>query len=201
MSFFYKNYILVLIIGLLDYEQVAPNQQTQLVYQYQPTYEGNDEIVLNTNPVMDKEGKTLVTDGNYFHFFLDASLKEEEEIPYGIMLSKDPKSTLADNDVKIYLTEIINGQEYPISTTVDEKGVVKTLAEIPQSDVLGEWYNYNLYETVAKRENGKDYHREYNLRVWVNSESGITPTVAEDGTLIYPYQGKQMTLRITTYKK
>lgn len=188
--------------SLLDYDQEKASSQSKLVYQYQPTVDGSQVITLKaTRPSTDKEGKKLLTDGNYFHFTIDTSVEKGEEIPYGIVLSKDPSSTLSNELIKVYLTEVVNGVEYPVSTTVEKNGTVKVLSDLAQSDMLNEWYTYSLDEGVAESDGKGNFHKEYNLRVWINGDSEIAPTVSTDGTLVYPYQGQQAMLKVILYQK
>lgn len=188
--------------SLLDYDQEKATNQAKLVYQYQPDTDGSQIITLKaTKPSTDKEGKKLLTDGNYFHFTIDTSVLKGEEIPYGIVLSKDPSSTLSNDLIKVYLTEVVNGIEYPVSTTVEKDGTVKVLSSLTPSDMLSEWYTYSLDEGVATNEGNGNFHKEYNLRVWINGDAEIEPTVSSDGTLIYPYQGQQAMLKVILYQK
>ena len=59
----------------------------------------------NALPISDTQGKALDGDNNVFDFSIEATNTGTETIPYEVTLRKKSTSTLAEENVKVYLTD------------------------------------------------------------------------------------------------
>ncbi len=187
--------------SLLDYDENDGFGTSQLTYNYSNIEETTELSIKNTTPVIDEVGKKLSSDDSLFRFSVDGTIEKGKEVPYEITVAKEPSSTLSGDLVKIYLTEVANGKEYPIDTTVSQDGVVKKYSELATSSLLDTWENKILYQGTADYGNDGNFHRDYQLRIWVDGTTNIQPTVLEDGTMVYPYQGKTFVLKVNVSQK
>lgn len=178
--------------SLLDHEEISNYETSNLEYYYPTSQEANKLTLSDTTPITDEEGEKTFGIGKFFEFSVEGKLHDGEKIPYYITLTKDYNSTLDNKFIKVYLTEVINGEEYPINTTVLENGVIKTFSELEESSILADGETKLLYKGIAQ---GEVYQHNYRLRVW-NGATEVQPTIFEDGTIVYPYQGKQAIFHI-----
>ena len=65
----------------------------------------------NALPISDTQGEALDGDNNVFDFSIEATNTGTEVIPYEISLREKDTSTLAEENVKIYLTDRTETQE------------------------------------------------------------------------------------------
>ena len=59
----------------------------------------------NALPISDTQGKALDGDNNVFDFSIEATNTGTEVIPYEVTLRKKDTSTLAEENIKVYLTD------------------------------------------------------------------------------------------------
>lgn len=187
--------------SLLDYDENGGFGNSQLTYNYSNIEETTELSLKDTKPVTDEVGKKISADGEIFRFSVDGTIEKGKEVPYEITIAREPSSTLSGDLVKVYLTEVANGKEYPIDTTVSQDGVVKKYTELATSSLLDTWENRIIYQGVADYGNDGSFHRNYQLRVWVDGNTSIEPTILEDGTMVYPYQGKTFILKVNVSQK
>ena len=67
---------------------------------------GTGISITDAFPITDTEGKTLTGDNNVFDFKVEGTNTGTEEIPYEVTLRKKSTSTLAESNVKVYLTDM-----------------------------------------------------------------------------------------------
>jgi len=187
--------------SLLDYDENDLSSKSRLTYNYTNMNEKNELSIMNSQPMTDASGKKLSGDDSLFHFSVDGTVEKGKEIPYEITVAKEPNSTLSGDFVKLYLTEVVDGKEYPINTTVSQDGIVKKYSELSTSSVLDTWENRVIYQGTADYGNNGVFHREYNVRIWIDGDTKIEPEVLSDGTLVYPYQNKRFTIKINVNQK
>jgi len=187
--------------SLLDYDENSALNRSQLTYNYSNIQEKPGLSITSYVPLMDEDGKKISTDGEFFHFSLDGTVPKGSEVPYEITVARDPSSTLSGDLVKVYLTEVVHDKEYPIESTVSQDGVVKRYTELGKSDLSDTWENRTLYQGVLDYGRDGNFHKEYNLRIWIDGTTGLQPTVLEDGTIAYPYQGKTFILKVGVSQK
>jgi len=187
--------------SLLDYDENDLSSKSRLTYNYTSIDEKNELSIVNSKPIADAVGKKLSGDGSLFRFSVDGTVEKGKEIPYEISVAKEPNSTLSGDFVKLYLTEVVDGKEYPINTTVSQDGVVKKYSELAASSVLDTWENKIIYQGIADYGNDGTFHRDYNVRIWIDGDTKIEPETLTDGTLVYPYQNKKFTIKINVNQK
>lgn len=131
------------------------------------SYEGNGVNITNATPVSDAHGKTMLGNKEYFDFNITATTTNTD-IAYEIVAKKGNNSTLDENKVKIYLTEISGGSEVETPLTGG--------ATIPTYDKLRNTNNSLLsgktiyYGTVKAGEVA--YRKNFRLRMWLTDENG-----------------------------
>ena len=187
--------------SLLDYDENDRSSKSRLTYNYTSIDEKNELSIVDSVPLSDVAGKKLSGDENLFKFSVDGTIEKGKEIPYEITVAKDTNSTLSGDFVKLYLTEVVDGKEYPINTTISQDGVVKKYSELATSSVLDTWENRIIYQGIADYENDGTFHRDYYVRIWIDGDTKIEPEVLTDGTLVYPYQNKKFTIKINVNQK
>ena len=187
--------------SLLDYDENDNFGNSQLTYNYSNIQETTELSIKDTTPVTDEVGKKLSSDDSLFRFSVDGTIEKGKEVSYEITVARAPSSTLSGDLVKVYLTEEANGKEYPINTTVSQDGVVKKYTELATSSLLDTWENRVVYQGTADYGRDGSFHRDYRLRIWIDGETNVEPTVLEDGTLVYPYQGKTFVLKVNVSQK
>lgn len=177
--------------SLLDYDESSVSSHSNLTYKYVSTDGVSTLNVSDFTPVADEVGKQLSTDGHIFEFSIDGSLRKNESIPFEVTISKMPSSTLDGKVVKVYLTEVINGIEYPVNTTISDSGTVKTYNDLSFSSVVGNLENRTVYEgTMEYGYNGR-VHRDFRLRVWTS----------QDITTLPSYNNNSLSLKVNIIEK
>lgn len=155
-------------------------------------------------PILDKDGIELSNEGEYFDFTVSTK-GTDKVIFYDIEAEMLADSTLPQDTVKLYLTEITDEKE-----KYAESGL-KRACSIYNSTVR----NYSDYEDGTEK-NGKkicdgyfnatteEKTRKYRLRAWIDKNADFSPEKNEDGTYkedengdyIYPYNNKSIKIRI-----
>lgn len=155
--------------SLLDYDESAV--KAGLIFDYS-NYHGTPEFsISNLTPISDELGKKISADGQIFHFSVKGKLKKDETVPYSIVITKKTNSTLADDSVKVYLTEVINGKEYPIDTTCNQAGEVTTFSKLKEYPILPIGNSKVLYKGIAENGYNGRFNRDYKLRIWVDKNT------------------------------
>lgn len=185
--------------SLLDYDEEGV--QSELSYNYLGTPGITQLSIQEVTPLTDEQGKKLVGDGELFRFSVDGTIEQGKEVPYEITVARDPSSTLSGDLVKVYLTEVVNGVEHPINVTTNQNGTIKKYTELTKSSLLDTWENRIVYQGTADYGYDGTFHRDYNLRIWVDENTDVKPITLEDGTISYPYQGKIFTLKVNVTQK
>ena len=137
------------------------------------SYEGNGVNITNAQPTPDSVGKTSIGNSEYFDFNITASTTNSD-IAYEIVAKKNDNSTLPDNIIKIYLTELNAGNE--TETPLTGKAVVPTYSELKTTDnsVLSGKTIY--YGQVNAGEVA--YRKNFRLRMWITD--AVDATQVED---------------------
>lgn len=135
--------------------------------------------ITSITPVDDSLGKTFNSDKYVFDFRIVGDSAGNPEIPYEITLRKDAASLLEENNVKVYLTEIEEGQEVESELTTSS-GQVKTFNVLNQTDVISasDEIEKTIYQGVIPA-NTSAYEKNFRLRIWtsdtVASSTKLTP--------------------------
>lgn len=146
--------------------------------------ENNNGInLVDAYPTTDATGMVLSQPGEYFDFTVSASLGGTSSIKYIITGVKDDSSTLPDSAVKVYLTELKNGETQVLAptklsdlnkTTGESYGAplgqfVLAVRNFTSSDI----HNYRLRMWVANDYTLENYVQTYKLRVNVYGNSSV----------------------------
>lgn len=117
---------------------------------------GSGINLVNAIPISDEKGKMLTGNGNYFDFSITAT-SNKNDLVYKILINKDKSSTLANSQVRIYLTSLSGSFE---------KELVLTTFDTLETQKINNIEYYVLYQ--KKLEKGiKNYSDQYRLRMWV----------------------------------
>lgn len=128
--------------------------------------------ITSLSAVDDSLGKQFNSDKYIFDFRISGNSTENSEIPYEITLRKDQFSILDEKNVKVYLTEIVDGEEKEVGFTTSY-GKVKTFDALTQTDVIkaNEEIEKVIYQGLIPA-NTSDYQKSFRLRIWVSDELG-----------------------------
>jgi len=131
----------------------------------------------NALPVSDSIGKAYSTEGKVFDFSIEATNTGTEVIPYEITLRKKDTSTLGEEAVKVYLTDMTEDADSEIL----EPTLYSNLAQT-NIDVGDEIEKTIHTDSVAGGE--LTYLKDYRLRMWVAEETDFSTGEYNDKTFI-----------------
>ena len=135
----------------------------------------------NALPISDTQGKALDGDNNVFDFSIEATNTGTESIPYEVTLRKKDTSTLAEENVKVYLTD-------RTETTEKEELEPTKYNELTQTNVnVGNEIEKTIYNGTV---NGEEvsYRKDFRLRMWIDETSNQTDI-----------NGKEFTAMVNVY--
>ena len=133
-------------------------------------------------PVADSIGKVQVGEGKVFDFKVTSNISMNSSIGYQVTARKKTGSTLANNAVKVYLTEV-NGTEQEL--------LLSKYSELDQTDKVdsSKFDERILYEATVPA-NTKNYEKNFRLRMWVSDDTDFS-----DGSM----NDKTFTLTVNVY--
>ena len=133
-------------------------------------------------PVSDSIGKVQVGEGKVFDFKVTSNISMNSSIGYQVTARKKTGSTLANNAVKVYLTEV-NGTEQEL--------LLSKYSELDQTDKVdsSKFDERILYEATVPA-NTSNYEKNFRLRMWVSDDTDFT-----DGSM----NDKTFTLTVNVY--
>ena len=125
---------------------------------------GTGISITDAFPITDTEGKTLTGDNNVFDFKVEGTNTGKDEIPYEVTLRKKDTSTLAESNIKVYLTDM--------EGDADTEILAPTLySNLNQTNVdVGDEVEKTIY-TGSVLGNTDSYLKEFRLRMWVDENS------------------------------
>lgn len=122
----------------------------------------NGVNITNAFPISDDIGKVKTGANNYFDFSVK-SKTTVGDLKYEVVVNKLDTSTMKDEYVKIYLTEIVGQKEIP-SKIVMNNDIVKTYKELDNSNLQT---GKIIYEGEVKN-NSLHYQKDFRLRMWMS---------------------------------
>ena len=133
-------------------------------------------------PVADSIGKVQVGEGKVFDFKVTSNISMNSSIGYQVTARKKTGSTLDDDAVKVYLTEV-NGTEQEL--------LLSKYSELSQTDRVdsNEFDERILYETTVPA-NTSNYEKNFRLRMWISDDTDFS-----DGSM----NDKTFTLTVNVY--
>lgn len=150
----------------------------QIIFTYSDVDKiGNGINIQDATPIPDSQGKVMVGKGQYFDFSITATTTNKK-VFYQILVNKDDRSTLTNNKVRIYLTQMMGTYEKELN--------FKTFYDLRIRELNKKNY-YILYENTLD-ENLTNYSESYRLRMWVKEN-------AKD------YQDKFFSVKIDVFAK
>ena len=128
----------------------------------------------------------------------DFRIKAETDVPlsYQITLTKEDGSTLEDNFIKVYLTEVNEDTEKEITSFLNTDGSVKRFSQLADLNA-GYTNNGNVEKLLYEGEANQNYEQSFRLRLWLSDD--VQASVLADGTIEYSYQGKTFTVKVNVY--
>lgn len=121
--------------------------------------------ISNAFPILDEAGKILDGKNEYFDFSI-SSVTTLAEINYQIYAVKQEGSVLADEWIKVYLTEKEGNKEIASPLVLNDDKVLTF------KDLMGDNNVKLIYEGTVPMSN-KEYHKDFRLRIWLNNELSI----------------------------
>ena len=133
-------------------------------------------------PVADSIGKVQTGEGKVFDFKVTSNISMNSSIGYQVTARKKTGSTLANNAVKVYLTEV-NGTEQEL--------LLSKYSELDQTDKVdsSKFDERILYEATVPA-NTANYEKNFRLRMWVSDDTDFS-----DGSM----NDKTFTLTVNVY--
>lgn len=140
----------------------------------------NGIFITNALPTEDEAGKVLTGEKEKFDFTVSSAIEGTATIDFEIAAAKDPSSTIADNNVKLYL-ERKTGGSY---TSVKEPTAYTALtADSALGTPAGSMVLYSGSHTSTTVDN-------FRLRMWLSSDAVVNPDVIQTYTVKVNVYGK-----------
>ncbi len=138
---------------------------------------GNGISITNALPVSDEIGKNYATEGYVFDFKVESTNSGTEAINYEVTLRKKKTSTLIDDAVKIYLTDMTSNTD----TSIIEPTLFSKLTDTTID--VGDNIEKTLYSgNVSGGE--LTYLKNFRLRMWVDDKADFSSGDLNDKSFI-----------------
>ena len=149
----------------------------------------------NALPISDTQGKALDGDNNVFDFSIEATNTGTETIPYEVTLRKKDTSTLAEENVKVYLTD---------RTETTEKAELEptNFDKLTQTSInVGNEIEKTIYKSsVAGGE--ASYRKDFRLRMWIDETSNQDDINGKEFTaMVNVYANAELITEQVAYKE
>lgn len=130
---------------------------------------GNGIKITDALPMSDAEGMALAGDNNVFNFKVTSTVSGNATIPYEVTARMKDTSTLAQEQVKLYLTA--TGSETGTNHTVDTDGSVKLYSELTPTTVSvpADTVEKTIFNGTVPAKT-TSYAENFVLRMWVNGD-------------------------------
>ncbi len=134
----------------------------------------NGILISNAMPISDEEGKRLIGDNNVFDFVVSSSIAGLTTVSYEIVAEKVTADgiELDNDDVKIYLEKLVNGEYVSTSITEIPIGYIPngTASEIgSHEDEMT--LHYDSFQNVDGQK--QTFTDSYRLRMWISDDTVI----------------------------
>ena len=117
-------------------------------------------------PISDEEGKLQTGEGKVFDFKITSTIEMNSSISYEVTARKKSDSTLDEDKVKLYLTEV-NGNEQEI--LLDKySSLPQTNTKVPDGVV-----EKTIYEGEVSA-NTSNYEKNFRLRMWLDNDTDFS---------------------------
>ena len=133
-------------------------------------------------PISDEEGKIQIGEGKVFDFKITSTIEMNSNIKYEVTARKKSDSTLEDDKVKLYLTEV-DGTEKEI--LLDKySSLPQTNTKVPDGVI-----EKTIYEGEVSA-NTSNYEKNFRLRMWLSDDADFS-----DGSM----NNKTFTVTVNVY--
>ena len=144
--------------------------------------EGDNQITINNAvPMTEDVGKTLSDENHLFDFTININIVGNTTISYEVTAEKDPSSTLANNEVRLYLQKSLDGTNY--NEEVLDPSPYEPLDE---DDEFGAKVGEMVLDVGSTNKTVMYYYR---LRMWVDESYELSEVA------------KTFTIRVNAYGK
>lgn len=123
----------------------------------------NGISITDAMPTADEVGKVLNAKGEFFDFTVKSNLVGDTSVVYEVAAVKDTSSTIADQDIRLYLEEQKSG------TYVESVSPTSFKPESKETDI-GTKAGQMVLKRVVKKSSGTD---NYRLRMWLGENASI----------------------------
>ena len=117
-------------------------------------------------PISDEEGKIQIGEGKVFDFKITSTIEMNSNIKYEVTARKKSDSTLAEDKVKLYLTEV-DGTEQELLLD-NYYNLEQTSTKVPEGTV-----EKTIYEGTVPA-NTKNYEKNFRLRMWIDNNADFS---------------------------
>ncbi len=148
---------------------------------------GNGIMITEALPVTDEVGKIQSGEGKIFDFKVESNLSRSD-LEYEIVAQPTENNTIPLDAVKFYLTNVTDGTEEELLSTIGENGKVKTLDEYSDTTIKNATGKTIYQETILR--NTKGYLKNFRARMWLREDLDWTDE---------KYMGKSGAIRINVY--
>ena len=147
-------------------------------------------------PISDEEGKLQTGEGKVFDFKITSTIEMNSSISYEVTARKKSDSTLDEDKVKLYLTEI-DGTEEEI--LLDKySNLTQTNTKVPDGVV-----EKTIYEGEVSA-NTTNYEKNFRLRMWIDNDTDFSQGDMNNKTFIITvnvYANGKVVEQDKTYKE
>ena len=152
------------------------------------TYEESENTITlgNALPTRDATGTTRLKDGEYFDFTVSSEITGEVNINYEISAKEVGDGTIDGSNIKLYLTELVDGEEQELMTpeTYNEESTSNTFTGRPAGEMSlytssmnsseSNTYRLRMYVDESYNPQGDGGGKTFSVRVNVYGQDGVT---------------------------
>ena len=149
--------------------------------------QGAGILIENAYPMLDGNGKILSGTKEVFNFKVKSTTGNNFTIPYIITARKDNSSTLDEDAVRIYLTEVDGETEREI--------VLDNYNKLEPTDMVSSPIIERIIHTDIVPKGSTNYEKEYRLRMWIDSDIDFSPDENDN----YEYNNKTFKITVNVY--
>ena len=144
----------------------------RIIFSYSETefgVDGDNIDIVDALPTPDATGKIMAGTHEYFDFNVSASTTATD-LAYEVVVKKQDGSTIPEDLIKIYLTELSGATE--VETPITKGTVTPTFAELADSSNSLIEGKTVYYGTVKAGEVA--YGKKFRLRMWISDQADLT---------------------------
>jgi len=188
---------LSLSYGVFTYTKLGTTENTATTGTLKFLYTENTGVgaginLTNAFPVSDEAGMNYTSDGKVFDFTIEATNTSLAAMPYEITLAKKNTSTLDENVVKVYFTDITDDADTAILSPA-------LYNELPETTINNNSESEKTLYVGQVPKGTETYVKNYRLRMWVTEGTNYSGIEQEDGSMVYPYNEKSFIATVNVY--